>query len=67
MASTHSSSPAPGSQPERLIIATRESRLAVWQAEYVQQRLKSLYPKCRVELLPMTTRGDELQEAKLAT
>ncbi|NBS56127.1 MAG: hydroxymethylbilane synthase [Betaproteobacteria bacterium] len=67
MASTHSSSPAPGSQPERLIIATRESRLAVWQAEHVQQRLKSLYPKCRVELLPMTTRGDELQEAKLAT
>ena len=67
MASTHSSSPAPGSQPERLIIATRESRLAVWQAEHVQQRLKALYPKCRVELLPMTTRGDELQEAKLAT
>jgi hydroxymethylbilane synthase len=61
---------APASSPaqtlDRLVIATRESRLALWQAEHVQARLAALYPKCRVELLPMTTRGDQLQEARLA-
>ncbi len=66
------SSPTPPSQPAqhavpgRIVIATRESRLALWQAEHVQARLRALYPACSVELLPMTTRGDELQEAKLA-
>jgi len=66
MASTPFPSSAPGKPPGRLVIATRESRLAMWQAEHVQQRLKALYPECRVELLPMTTRGDEMQDAKLA-
>lgn len=54
------------SAPARITIATRESRLALWQAEHVQARLSALYPHSRVELLPMTTRGDELQEVKLA-
>ena len=52
--------------PDRLVIATRESRLAVWQAEHVQACLAALYPQCRVELLPMTTRGDQMQDARLA-
>ena len=52
--------------PGRIVIATRESRLALWQAEHVQARLAALYPGTKVELLPMTTRGDELQEARLA-
>ena len=51
---------------DRLVIATRESRLAMWQAEHVQARLKLLYPQCRVELLPMTTRGDQMQDVRLA-
>jgi hydroxymethylbilane synthase len=51
---------------DRLVIATRESRLALWQAEHVQARLAALYPQCRVELLPMTTRGDQMQDARLA-
>ncbi len=51
---------------DRLVIATRESRLALWQAGHVQARLAALYPQCRVELLPMTTRGDQMQEARLA-
>src|SRR5207253_151824 len=63
---TTTSSPSPDPGPDRLVIATRESRLALWQAEHVQARLAALYPACRVELLPMTTRGDELQEAKLS-
>ena len=57
---------SPDPAPERLVIATRESRLALWQAEHVQARLRALYPHCRVDLLPMTTRGDELQEARLS-
>jgi len=60
--------PAPSTAPavHRLVIATRESRLALWQAEHVQARLATLYPECRIELLPMTTRGDQMQEARLA-
>ena len=60
--STSSRDAAPG----RIVIATRESSLALWQAEHVQARLAALYPDSRVELLPMTTRGDELQDARLA-
>ena len=63
------SSPSTSSQdaaPGRIVIATRESPLALWQAEHVQARLAALYPDSRVGLLPMTTRGDELQEARLA-
>ncbi len=52
--------------PERIVIATRESRLALWQAEHVKARLESLYPNCRVELLGMTTRGDQILDRPLA-
>jgi len=58
--------PSPAPELNRIVIATRESRLALWQAEHVQARLAALYQKCRVELLPMTTRGDQMQEARLA-
>jgi hydroxymethylbilane synthase len=53
-------------QPERIVIATRESRLALWQAEHVRDRLRALYPHCRVELLGMTTRGDQILDRPLA-
>lgn len=52
--------------PERIVIATRESRLALWQAEHVRDRLQRLYPACRVELLGMTTRGDQILDRPLA-
>lgn len=54
------------SLPERIVIATRESRLALWQAEHVKSRLEMLYPACRVELLGMTTRGDQILDRPLA-
>ena len=54
------------SQPERIVIATRESRLALWQAEHVRERLCALYPRCSVELLGMTTRGDQILDRPLA-
>ncbi len=50
---------------KRLAIATRSSRLALWQAEHVKQRLEALRPGLAVELLPLTTRGDELIDQRL--
>jgi hydroxymethylbilane synthase len=41
-----------------LRIATRQSPLALWQAQYVKQRLEALHPGLTVELVPMVTRGD---------
>nr|WP_306441989.1 hydroxymethylbilane synthase [Pelistega suis] len=52
--------------PEKLVIATRESRLALWQAEHVQAKLSALYPNTRVELLKMTTRGDQILDKTLS-
>ncbi|MCQ9616195.1 hydroxymethylbilane synthase [Paenalcaligenes niemegkensis] len=52
--------------PETLVIATRASRLAVWQAEHVRDRLKVLYPDCDVQLLSMTTRGDQILDRTLS-
>ncbi|TWO80192.1 hydroxymethylbilane synthase [Denitratisoma oestradiolicum] len=52
--------------PQRIVIATRESRLALWQAEHVRDLLRGLYPSCTVELLGMTTRGDQILDRPLA-
>ena len=49
-----------------LRIATRRSRLALWQAEHVKERLRALHPGLAVELVPLSTRGDELLEVSLA-
>ncbi|MFM7569655.1 MAG: hydroxymethylbilane synthase [Betaproteobacteria bacterium] len=59
------SSPQPDS-PDRLVIATRQSALAMWQAEHVRDRLKELYPSCSVEILGMTTEGDRILDRPLA-
>ncbi|HTH94636.1 MAG TPA: hydroxymethylbilane synthase [Rhodocyclaceae bacterium] len=58
--------PATPPAPERIVIATRESRLALWQAQHVQGLLRQLYPGCSVELLGMTTRGDRILDRPLA-
>jgi hydroxymethylbilane synthase len=50
---------------KRLVIATRRSRLAMWQAQHIKARLEALEPGLQVELLPMTTRGDELVDRRL--
>jgi hydroxymethylbilane synthase len=50
---------------KKLIIATRRSRLALWQAEHVKRRLEMSHPGLEVTLLPMTTSGDEMLEARL--
>ncbi|MBN8712391.1 MAG: hydroxymethylbilane synthase [Xanthomonadales bacterium] len=53
--------------PSTLRIATRKSALALWQAEHVAGLLRRRYPKLKVELVPMTTRGDEIQDRSLAS
>jgi hydroxymethylbilane synthase len=50
---------------KKLVIATRRSRLALWQAEHIRQRLETLHRELQVELLPLTTRGDELLDRRL--
>jgi hydroxymethylbilane synthase len=54
------------SLPSKLVIASRESRLAMWQAEHVRDRLALLYPQCRIEILGMTTRGDQILDRALS-
>lgn len=53
--------------PSILRIATRKSALALWQAEHVAALLRQQHPDVRVELVPMSTRGDEILDQPLAT
>lgn len=52
--------------PQKLIIASRESALAMWQARHIQSRLQELYPGMAVEILGMTTTGDQILDSPLA-
>ena len=54
------------SVPSKLVIASRESRLAMWQAEHVKAQLALLYPHCNIEILGMTTRGDQILDRALS-
>jgi hydroxymethylbilane synthase len=51
---------------EVIRIATRSSKLALWQAEYVQKHLESLHQGLRVELVSIKTRGDKILDSPLA-
>lgn len=55
-----------GSSPQKLVIASRQSRLAMWQAEFVRVALQQLYPECDVQILGLTTRGDEILDRTLS-
>ena len=50
----------------KLVIASRESRLALWQAEHVRAALQQYYPACDVSILGMTTRGDQILDRTLS-
>jgi len=50
---------------KKLVIATRRSRLALWQAQHIAERLQQAHAGLSVELLPMSTRGDELIDRRL--
>ena len=47
-------------------IATRKSQLALWQAEHVAALLRAAHPGIAVELLPMSTKGDQILDRSLA-
>lgn len=49
----------------RIVIATRESLLALWQARYVAGKIKEAHPEIDVELLPVTTKGDQILDRPL--
>ena len=49
-----------------LLIGTRASRLALWQAEWVQSRLQQLHPGLEVELVKIQTTGDRILDTPLA-
>jgi len=50
-----------------LRIATRQSALALWQANHVAARLRAEHPGIAIELVPLTTRGDQILDRPLAT
>lgn len=49
-----------------ITIASRESRLAMWQAEHIQDRLSKLHPDHQVDILGMTTKGDQILDRPLS-
>jgi len=52
--------------PDRIVIVSRASALAMWQAEHVQARLRELYPDCRIGIESMSTRGDRILDRSLS-
>ena len=52
--------------PRRIVIATRESALAMWQARHVESRLAAFYPRTQIAILGVTTEGDRRLDVSLA-
>jgi hydroxymethylbilane synthase len=50
-----------------LRIATRKSQLALWQAEHVATLLRQAHPGLGIELVPLLTQGDRIQDRSLAS
>jgi hydroxymethylbilane synthase len=56
----------PHPAPAKIVIASRESALAMWQAEHIRDRLRLLYPQTEVSILGMTTQGDQILDVTLS-
>ncbi|SFE43597.1 hydroxymethylbilane synthase [Nitrosomonas sp. Nm166] len=52
--------------PQKIVIASRESLLAMWQATFIQKCLGELYPQTEISILGMTTRGDQILDQSLS-
>lgn len=50
---------------QKLIIGTRSSRLALWQAEYIKRLVKDIHPEMEIELKLIKTKGDEILDISL--
>ena len=53
-------------EPGRIVIASRKSRLAMWQSEHIASELRRAHPGCQVSILGITTRGDQILDRPLA-
>ena len=51
---------------KKITIGTRSSKLALWQAEYIADRLRGQYPDLTVKLMHITTKGDKILDVPLA-
>jgi len=51
---------------KKIVIATRRSKLALWQSEYVKAQLQKHYPKLEVELQEFSTKADKILDVPLA-
>lgn len=51
---------------EKIVIGTRSSKLALWQADYIMERLQQQFPDMKIEKQLMTTKGDKILDAPLA-
>lgn len=51
---------------KKITIASRESLLAMWQAEHIQAKLKQLYPDYDIQIKGMTTKGDQILDKTLS-
>jgi len=49
-----------------LRIATRKSQLALWQAEHIRDQLTGLHPELKIDIIPMSTQGDEILDKSLS-
>lgn len=58
--------PSPATTLTTINIATRQSPLALWQAEHIKDRLLELYPQLTVNLLKIVTKGDKILDTPLA-
>ncbi len=58
-------STAPIKPPDSIVIASRASALALWQAQSIRRQLELLYPQTRIEILGMTTLGDRILDRTL--
>lgn len=54
------------SSPKKIVIASRESQLALWQANFIRNRLLELYPQTDITILGMTTKGDQILDVSLS-
>ncbi len=50
----------------KIFIGTRGSKLALWQANWVKNKLQTLYPKLEIEIVKIKTTGDKILDAPLA-
>ena len=51
---------------EKLVIATRQSKLALWQSEYIKAELNKHYPDMQIELKTFSTKADKILDVPLA-